>query len=203
MHFLREPIEWVESTRYRGVALDTQLTWSAHVNRVGKKATEIERASPPHWQEKRTVRQKRCAALQAYHPSHDILCMSDSEVRSHARKLQVVLSKCLRIASSAPWYVSNRQIHGDLGIPFFADRIRVLTMSFDSKLADAGKPLFRQIGKHLFRWRAVWSHPRVTEVDWGSPYKDGQVDATSSFQLVGYRDRFFVLFRSCEANVRL
>ena len=47
------------------------------------------------------------------------------------------------------WYVSNRQIHEDLGVPVFADHIRILTESFDSKLADMGYPLVRQIGKYL------------------------------------------------------
>jgi hypothetical protein len=77
-----------------------------------------------------------------------------SAVRSHVRKLQVLQSKCLRIATNAPWYVGNRQIHEDLDIPFFADHIRALTDSFDSKLADAWNPLVRQIGRHLCRPRA-------------------------------------------------
>jgi len=45
-------------------------------------------------------------------------------------------SKCLRLASGAPWYVRNRQIHEDLCVPLFADHIRDLTASFDSKAAD-------------------------------------------------------------------
>jgi len=40
----------------------------------------------------------------------------------------------VRLATGAPWYVSNRQIHEDLGVPLFADHIRALTASFDSKL---------------------------------------------------------------------
>ena len=52
-------------------------------------------------------------------------------------------SKCLRLATGAPWYVSNRQIHEDLGVPLLADHIRALTKSFDSKLADVGNPLVR------------------------------------------------------------
>jgi hypothetical protein len=50
-------------------------------------------------------------------------------------------------------------------------------------LADAGNPLFRQLGKHLCRPRADWSHPWVTDVHWcwtGQPMlslKDGQVSA--------------------------
>jgi hypothetical protein len=65
-----------------------------------------------------------------------------SAARSHVRKLQELQSKCLRIATDAPWYVSNRQIHEDFGIPFFAVHIRSLSASFVSNLADAGNPLF-------------------------------------------------------------
>ena len=39
----------------------------------------------------------------------------------------------------------------DLGVPLFADHIRALTASFDSKLADAGNPLVRQL--RLVEWR--------------------------------------------------
>jgi len=46
-------------------------------------------------------------------------------------------------------YVSNRQIHEDLGVPLFADHIRALTESFDSWLADVGNPLVRQLGRYL------------------------------------------------------
>jgi hypothetical protein len=38
------------------------------------------------------------------------------------------------MATDAPWYVSNRQIHEELGIPFFADNMRALTEAFGSKL---------------------------------------------------------------------
>ena len=72
-----------------------------------------------------------------------------SAARSHVRRLQVLQSKCLRLATGAPWYVSNRQIHEDLDVPLFADHIRALTASFDSKLADVENPLVRQLGRYL------------------------------------------------------
>jgi len=72
-----------------------------------------------------------------------------SAVRSHIRRLQVLESKCLCLATGAPWYVSNRQIHEDLGVPLLAYHLRVLTESFDSKLADVGNPLLRQLGRYL------------------------------------------------------
>jgi hypothetical protein len=50
-------------------------------------------------------------------------------------------SKCLRLVPGAFLYLSNRQIHDDLGVPLFADHIRTLTASFDSTFADVGNPL--------------------------------------------------------------
>jgi len=61
----------------------------------------------------------------------------------------VLQSKCLRLAIGSPWYVSNRQIHEDLGVTLLVDHFRALTESFDSKLANVGNRLVRQPGKYL------------------------------------------------------
>jgi hypothetical protein len=71
--------------------------------------------------------------------------------------MQVLQSKCLRLATGAPWYVSNKQIHEDLGVPLLADHMRALTAGFDSKLADVGNPLVRQLGRYL-------SWPRIDTI---------------------------------------
>jgi hypothetical protein len=36
----REPIQWVDTTPYLGVTLDTRLTWSPHVEQIGKKTAQ-------------------------------------------------------------------------------------------------------------------------------------------------------------------
>jgi hypothetical protein len=41
------------------------------------------------------------------------------------------------------------EINQDLGIPLFTDDIRALAESFDSKLADAGNPLVRKLGRNM------------------------------------------------------
>ena len=87
---------------------------------------------------------------QLIRPLMDYACPAwRSAARSHFRRLQVLQSKCLRLATGAPWYVSNRKIHEDLGVPLLADHIRALTESIDSKLADVGNTLVRQIGRYL------------------------------------------------------
>jgi hypothetical protein len=60
-----------------------------------------------------------------------------------------VTIQCLRLVTGAHWYLSNRHIHEDLGVPLIVDHIRALTASFDSTLAEVGKPLVRQLGKYL------------------------------------------------------
>jgi hypothetical protein len=65
---------------------------------------------------------------------------------SHIRNLQVLQSKCLRIATSAPWYIGNKHIYNDLRIPFFTDHYRSLTQRSDSKLADVETTLVTLLG---------------------------------------------------------
>jgi hypothetical protein len=87
---------------------------------------------------------------QLIRPKMDYACPAwRSAARSHIRRMQVLQSKCLRSATGAPCYVSKKQIHEDLGVRLFADHIRALTASFDSKLADVGNPLVRQLGRYL------------------------------------------------------
>jgi len=45
--------------------------------------------------------------------------------------------------------MGNREIHEDMDVPLFADHIRVLTGSLNSKLADVENPLVRQLGRYL------------------------------------------------------
>jgi hypothetical protein len=97
-----------------------------------------------------SVRNGAMLYKQLVRPMMDYACPAwRSAARSHVRKLQVVQYKCLRLATGAPWYVSNRQLQKDLGVLLFADHIGALTASFDSKLADVGNPLVRQLGIYL------------------------------------------------------
>jgi hypothetical protein len=103
------------------VTFDTRLTCSTR--RPGEKeGSKIGRAwSPP--QQRLPVRQERCTAVPAARSS---IMNYASPIRSSAshsqiRKLQVLGSRCLDIATDAPWYVGSRQFHENLRISFFAD----------------------------------------------------------------------------------
>jgi hypothetical protein len=118
VQFLGEPIQWVETARYLGVTLDTQLTWSAHVNQVGKEAAQRLGVLSPLLNRRSglSVRNGVLLYKQLIRPMMEYACpIWRSAAGSHVQKLQVLQSKCFRIATNAPWYVSNKQIHEDWG----------------------------------------------------------------------------------------
>jgi hypothetical protein len=135
-----------------GVTLYTRLTWSPYIDQVRKRAAQNLRLLGPLLNRKNNLFVSNGALLhkQFIRPMMDYACPAwRSAARSHVRKMQELQSKCLRLVTGTPLYVSNRQIHEDLGVPLFADHIRALTASFESKLADVGNPLVRQLGRYL------------------------------------------------------
>jgi hypothetical protein len=132
------------------VTLDTRFIWSPHIDQVRKRTAQrigmlgslLNRKSDL------SIRNGVLLYKQLICPMMDLACPAwKSAAYTHVWRLQVLQSKCLCLATVAPWYISNRQIHEVLGVPLFANHIRALTASFDSKLADVGTPpLVRQLG---------------------------------------------------------
>ena len=138
--------------QFNGVTLDKPLAYSPHIVQVRKKTAQRMGMLCPLLNRKSdlTVRNGVLLYKQLIRPIMDYACFAwRSVARTHVRRLQVVQSKCLRLATGAPWYVSNRQIHEDLDVQLFTEHIRALTASFDSKLSDVGNPLVRQLGRYL------------------------------------------------------
>ena len=134
------------------MTLDIRLNLSPHIEqvrnrtaqRMGMLGTLVNRKSDL------SVRKGVLLYKQLIRPRMDYDCPAwRSAVRNHVRRLQVLQSKCLRLATGAPWYVTNRRIHESLDVPLFADNIGVLTASFDYRLADVGNPLFLELGRNL------------------------------------------------------
>jgi hypothetical protein len=97
-----------------------------------------------------SIRNRVLLYKQHIRPVMDYACPACVSVaRTPVRRLQVLQFKCLRLVTGAPWYLSKRQNHKDLGVPIFADHIRALTASFDSNLVDVGNPLVWQLGSYL------------------------------------------------------
>jgi hypothetical protein len=138
---LGEPIQWVITAHYLGVTLDSRLTWRPDIVQVRKKASQRLGVfgSLQNWRSGLSIRNGVLLYKQLIRPMMDCACHTWRwAARSYLKQLQVLQSKCLRIATGAPWYVSERQVHEDLGVPFFEEHIRALTQSYDSKLAGGG-----------------------------------------------------------------
>jgi len=99
-----EPIEWVQTTRYLGVNLDTWLTWSPQIyqgrRKLGMRDPLLNRKSDLF------VGNRVLLYKQLIRPMMEYACPAwRSAARTHVRRLQVLQSKCLRLATGAPWYV--------------------------------------------------------------------------------------------------
>jgi len=135
-----------------GVTLDTRLTLSPHIDQLRKRTAQRMGMLGPFLNRKSDLSVRNGVLLykQLIPTMMDYACPAwRLAARSHVWRLKVLQSKCLHLATGAPWYVSNRQIHKDLRVPLFANHIRALTSSFESKLADVADPLVRQLGRYL------------------------------------------------------
>jgi hypothetical protein len=100
-----EPIEWVDTTRYLGVTLDTRLTWSPPIDQVRKRTAQRMGMLGPLLNRKSNLSVRNGVLLykQLLRPMMDYACPAwRSAAHSHVRKLQVLQSKCLRLATGAP-----------------------------------------------------------------------------------------------------
>jgi hypothetical protein len=133
------------------VALDKRLSWSPHIDQIRKRtAQRIGLLVPFLNRSELSIRKGVLLYKQLFRSMKVYACPAwTSAARTHFRRLQVLHSKCFRRVTGAPWYIRNRQIHEDLAVPLFADHIRALIANFDSKLADLGNPLFRQLGRYI------------------------------------------------------
>jgi hypothetical protein len=146
VQFLGEPIQWVDTARYLGVTLEIRMTWPPHIVqlRLGKLTSLL------HRRRGLSIRNGVLLYKQLRRHMMDYACrIWRSAACSHHRKLQVIQSQCLRIATGAPVYISNVYIYQDLGVPFFAEHITALTESYDSNLGGLGNPLVQQLGRYL------------------------------------------------------
>jgi hypothetical protein len=114
MQLFIEPFTCIDTTPYQGVILDTWLTLSSDIDRVIKWRRDWELC---------VITQRRVFSIanrillykQLIRPVMDYVCPNwISAACTHVRKLQLLQSKCLCIATSVLWYDGNGPIHEDL-----------------------------------------------------------------------------------------
>jgi hypothetical protein len=106
-----EPIQWVETTRYLEVTLDKRLTLSPHMDQVRKKTPQKMCMLGPLLNRKSDLSVRKGVQLykSLIRPIMDYAYPAwSSATRTHVRKLKVLQSKFLILATDAPsWYVTG------------------------------------------------------------------------------------------------
>jgi len=144
---------------YLEVTLDTWLNLSPHIALVMKRtAQRMGNLGPlPNRMSDLSVKNGVLVNKQLICPMMYYACPAWRSAARGYKSCNPSVLDLLRV--SAPLYLRHRQIREDLAVPLYADHIRALTGSFDSKLGNVENPLVRQLGRHL-RW------PRVDPVAW-------------------------------------
>ena len=94
-----------------GVTLDKRLTWSPHMDHVRKKSAQRMSMLGPLLNRKSDLSVMNGVLLykQLIRPMMDYAYPAwRSAARTHVRRLQVLQSKCLRLVTGAPRYVTGR-----------------------------------------------------------------------------------------------
>ena len=97
-------MQWVNTSRL-GVTLDTQLTWSPHIDQARKRTAQRIGMLGPFLNRKSDLSVRNGVLLhkQLIHPLMDYACpVRSSTAHTHVWRLQVLQSKCLCLATGAP-----------------------------------------------------------------------------------------------------
>lgn len=108
------------AVKYLGIYFDTKLSWGYHINKkLNQFHTRLALLYPLI--NKKSSLQIDCTKLIYLAILRPILMYAcqiwSNTSKTNIKKLQVQQNKVLRIATKAPWFVRNHQIHTELGIP--------------------------------------------------------------------------------------
>lgn len=124
--------------KYLGLTMDRRLTWKQHIT---AKKTQINlKLKQMQWllgrKSKLATENKILLYKSILKPiwTYGVQLWGCAKP-SNTKILQRVQSKVLRMIFDAPWYVSNKTLHDDSGIPLVQEEIRRLTTNYLDRLA--------------------------------------------------------------------
>lgn len=127
------------SAKYLGLQIDKRLTWKDHI-RNKRKQLNI-KTKKMYWllgsKSKLSLNNKILLYKTIIKPvwSYGIQLWGTAS-NSNIEILQRFQSKTLRIIANAPWFISNRNIHNDLKIPYIKDEIKKFSQNYLKRLSD-------------------------------------------------------------------
>ncbi|KAL4107225.1 hypothetical protein QTP88_017608 [Uroleucon formosanum] len=135
-----QPIQWNkkdDSVKYLGVFLDEKLTWKIHINKKFTQGYARMNTLYPLVNLKSTLHMKSSIILYTsiIRPLVTYACPTwAAAYPTKIKKIQILQNKFLRICLKAPWFMRNKQIHNDTGIPLLQDWIKIQYKNFHANL---------------------------------------------------------------------
>jgi hypothetical protein len=144
------PLPTVTEVTYLGLTLDRKLTWRAHI--AAKKKQINRKLHQMYWLLGRTSQlsiQNKCLLYKCVIKpiwTYGVQLWGCAKP-THTKIIQRLQSKILRLILNAPWYVSNKTIHADLGIPYVDEEIKRIAARYLHKLPAHTNVRVRQLSQ--------------------------------------------------------
>jgi hypothetical protein len=135
IHINNQVIQWnkkEDAVKYFGVHLDEKLTWKIHINKKLVQGYTRMRTLYPLIKSSLLLYTSIIRPLLTY--AHPVWAAASP---TKIKKIQILQNKFLRIFLKAPWFMRNRQIHNNTGIPLISTWIKTQLKNFHTKLKES------------------------------------------------------------------
>ena len=132
--------------KYLGLTFDKRLTWGPHLKLKRKQVNSRLHLLRPLLKSKLSLTNKVTIYKVIIRPVwlYGIQIWGSSKP-SNTRTLQAFQSICLRLITSSPWYVTNKNLHKDLKLPTLNELAKSHYTKFFSKLHTHYNPLIQKL----------------------------------------------------------
>lgn len=106
-------LKWNKEIKYLGIILDEKLTFKNHINHINCRSRQVLHLIYPLICKKSNLNLDN--KIKTIHSTVLPIILYGSEIWNiaksyHTYKLQIVMNKALRIATDAPWFITNQQL---------------------------------------------------------------------------------------------
>ena len=140
------PIPIYTQIKYLGLTLDSKLTWNPHIVDKRKALNSRLHLLRPLLRSKMNIDTKLVIYKSLLRPlwTYGIQLWGAAKP-SNTRSIQAFQSICLRLVSSAPWYITNSNLHKDLKIQTLNQISKIYYIKFHNKLQSHTNPLIKKL----------------------------------------------------------
>lgn len=146
-------IEWNthdRAVKYLGIHFDRRLTWGIHINKkLNECHTRLVQLYPII--NRKSSLKIECALLMYKSLLRPIITYGctvwGAASKTHINKIQVLQNKILRIVTNSPWFIRNKHLHDDLGVPTVRQFIQKCNKRFFKNIPSCPGAVHYSVGE--------------------------------------------------------